>query len=111
MSDPTTYQLSESVIKIKKVDPAKCGPIDCCFYKYSTKNVELSKVKDVEYINVAAPCPQKMLCCADGSDLIEIHPTEGSYNKLVLKINAGGGEEVCKKILTQVEKNQVLQRD
>lgn len=75
------------------------------------RNIDLSKVKDVEFINVAAPCPQRVCCCANGSDLVEIHPNDTTYRKVVLKLKAGEGQEACKKILTQVEKNQVMQRD
>ena len=82
-----------------------------CCYEYSLKNIELGRVKDAEVVNIAAPCPQRVLCCADGSDLVELHATESNSNKLVLKVAAGQGEQLCKMILTQVEKNQIMDRD
>lgn len=111
-TDPTTYKLLESSIKIKRVDPAQFGPIRCfCCYEYTLKNIDLARVKDVEVMNVSAPCPQRVCCCAKGQDLVELHPTESSYGKLVLKVGAGDGEQVCKMILTQVEKNQIIERE
>jgi len=102
----------ENSLKIKRVDPARWGPIRCfCCYEYSLKNIDLARVKDVELINVPAPCPQRVCCCANGQDLVELHPTESAYGKLVLKLSAGNGEDVCRKILTQVEKNQILDRE
>ena len=75
------------------------------------KNIDLARVKDVEVMNVAAPCPQRVMCCANGQDLVELHPTESSFGKLVLKVGPGEGEQVCKLILTQVEKNQIIERE
>ncbi|CAB9512075.1 expressed unknown protein [Seminavis robusta] len=110
--DPTTYKLLDSSIKIKRVEPTKVGPVRLfCCYEYSMKNIDLARVKDVEVLNVAAPCPQRVMCCAQGFDLVELHPTESSYGKLVLKLGCGDGEKVCRMILTQVEKNQIIERE
>ena len=68
-------------------------------------------MKEAEVLPVAAPFPQRVCCCADGSDLVVLRPTESNYNSLRLKVPPGQGQLLCKMILTQVEKNQVMDRD
>ena len=110
--DPTTYKLTNSTLKIKRVDPARWGPIKCiCFYEYSAKTIELARVKEAEVITVPAPFPQRVCCCANGSDLVVLRSSESGHNSLRLKVAEGQGQQLCKMILTQVEKNQVMDRD
>ena len=110
--DPTTYKLTNSTLKIKRVDPARFGPFKCiCCYEYSSKSIELARVEGAEVLPVAAPFPQRVFCCADGSDLVVLRPTESKYNSLRLKVPPGQGQHLCKMILAQVEKNQVMDRD
>lgn len=91
----------------------KLGPIRCiCCYDYSLKSFDLARVKDLDLINISAPCPQRVCCGAPGYDLVEVHPTSDEYgSKLVLKLPGGTGEKVCRKIMNQVEKNQIEERD
>ena len=97
---------------MKKVDPVRWGPIQClCCYEYSMKTIDLARVKDAEVLSIAAPCPQRVCCCANGLDFVEVHPTDSAYGRLVMKLNEGEGEKVCKMILTQVEKNHLMERE
>jgi hypothetical protein len=82
----------------------------CCWFKYSLTNIDLSKVDDIEVIDTKAPCPQRVCCCANGRDLIEVH-TVDRKEKYILKVAEGQGEPVSNLILNQVESAQVIDRD
>lgn len=109
--DPTTYKLTRGYLKIKTVQPISIGPFMlCCCFKYSLRNIDLSKVNDIEVIDTKAPCPQRVFCCAPGMDFIEVH-TIDKNGKVVLKVKEGDGERVSGLILNQVESAQVIDRD
>jgi len=44
--DPSTYKLTSSHLKVKKVQPVRCGPVRlfCFGASYVSKNIDLSKV-------------------------------------------------------------------
>lgn len=51
--DPSTYKLTTNHLKVKRVLPARCGPIPltCCFgATYTSNNIDLSKVDDVDVV-------------------------------------------------------------
>lgn len=60
-------------------------------------------------IDTKAPCPQRVCCCAQGVDIIEVHTVE--KEKYILKVQEGQGEPVSNLILNQVESAQVIDRD
>jgi hypothetical protein len=109
-ADPTTYRLTPGYLKIKTVQPSSCGTCQCCCFTYSLRNIDLSKVNDLEVIDTKAPCPQRVCCCAPGKDLIEVH-TIDKNGKVILQVREGDGEKICNLILTQVERAQVIDRD
>jgi hypothetical protein len=111
-SDPSTYKLTSNHLKIKTVNPKRCGPITlCCCYEYSINNVDLTKVDDVDIIGVPAPCLPRVLCCAPGKDLVEVMSKAEKGGKVVLELKQGEGEKVSTLILGQVEECQQIERD
>eukprot|EP00536_Pseudo-nitzschia_multiseries_P016094 jgi/Psemu1/292357/fgenesh1_pg.1019_\ len=112
--DPSTYKLTANHLKVKKVQPVRCGPIRlvCCGASYVNKNIDLSKVDDVDVVGIPAPCCHRTCCCARGKDLIEVESrfeTKGS-GKIYLVLEEGKGEAVANMILNQVEESQKMER-
>ena len=111
--DPSTYKLTTNHLKVKKVQPVRCGPIRlCCFGShYVSNNIDLSKVDDVDVIGVPAPCIQRICCCAKGKDLVEVESRfEQSGGKVTMSLKEGHGEAVANLILNQVEESQKMER-
>jgi hypothetical protein len=113
-ADPSTYKLTHNHLRIKKVTPARCGPIElCCCKEYTINNVDLTKVDDVDVIGEPAPCVQRVCCCANGRDLIEMRTSTGDEKdgRVVLTIKGGEGERVSGLIMGQIEEAQVMERE
>jgi hypothetical protein len=111
--DPSTYKLTTSHLRVKKVQPIRCGPIRlCCFgASYVSNNIDLSKVDDVDVMGVPAPCVLRVCCCASGKDLVEVESRfEKNNGKVFLQLPEGHGEAVANLILNQVEESQKMER-
>jgi len=112
--DPSTYKLTSSHLKVKKVQPVRCGPVRlfCFGASYVSKNIDLSKVDDVDVMGIPAPCCHRTCCCSRGKDLVEVESrfeTRGA-GKLFLVLEEGHGESVANLILNQVEESQKIER-
>eukprot|EP00980_Cylindrotheca_fusiformis_P016299 scaffold4841_cov132-Cylindrotheca_fusiformis.AAC.12 len=110
--DPSTYSLSTNHLRVRKVQPVRCGPVRlCCFgaYYYSN-NIDLSKVDDVDVIGIPAPCFQKTCCCAKGKDRIEVESRFEKGGKVSIILEEGQGDIVAAMILNQVEESQKMER-
>mmetsp|Transcript_36840 Transcript_36840/g.89486 ORF Transcript_36840/g.89486 Transcript_36840/m.89486 type:complete len:163 (+) Transcript_36840:395-883(+) len=111
--DPSTYMLRTNHLRVKKVQPVRCGPVRLfCFGDYHhSNNVDLSKVDDVDVYGVPAPCIQRSFCCARGKDRIDVESRfETGGEKITLVLEEGRGEEVAAMILNQVEESQQMDR-
>jgi SAM domain (Sterile alpha motif) len=123
--DPSTYKLTTSHLRVKKVQPIRCGPIrlTCCFgASYVSNNIDLSKVDDVDVMGIPAPCVLRVCCCANGKDLVEVESRFLEKNhygnnsnataggKVFLQLPEGHGEAVANLILNQVEESQKMER-
>lgn len=110
--DPSTYKLQTNHLKVKRVQPVRCGPVPlCCFgVTYSSNNIDLSKVDDVDVTGVPAPCLQRVCCCASGIDKIEVESRFEKDGKIFLLVDEGQGEGVANLILNQVEESQKMER-
>lgn len=112
--DPSTYKLTTNHLKVKRVQPVRCGPIPltCCFgARYSSNNIDLSKVDDVDVTGVPAPCMQRVFCCARGIEKVEVESRfENKGGKVFLVLEKGQGETVANLILNQVEESQKMER-
>jgi len=107
--DASTYKLTSNHLKVRTVDPVRCGPFRlCCCAKYSMNNIDLSHVDDVDMEGYPAPFIQQCLCCAEGKEVLEVSTNDGDIN-IVLK--AGNGEHVSNLIMNQVEECQMMERD
>ena len=108
--DPSTYKLTTTHLKIKTVDPLRCGPIKlCCSYDYNINNVDLSKVDDVDVVGVPSPCCIRILCCAPGKEIVEVKSS--AEGKLLIVLQKGQGDHVSTLIMNQIEEAQVIERD
>lgn len=110
--DPSTYTLTTSHLKVKRVVPYRCGPVPlCCFgVSYLQNNIDLSKVDDVDVTGVPPPCCQRICCNANGKDLVEIESRFERGGKITLHLEQGLGESVANMILNQVEESQKMER-
>jgi len=114
-ADPSTYKLMPNYVKIRSVHPVRIGPIRlCCCNEYSTNNVDLTNVADVDVNGIAAPCFQRFLCCAPGKDIvnIEIRGYGGGEllnHKLILREDEG--DRVASLIMNSVEECQRMERE
>ena len=107
--DPSTYKLTNNHLKIRVVEPARCGPIRlCCCAKYSVNNIDLSQVDDVDMEGLPAPFLQQCFCCADGKEILDISTKEGNFDIVVQR---GDGDRVSTLIMNQVEESQMMERD
>lgn len=107
--DPSTYKLTNNHLRIRTVEPVRVGPIRlCCCAKYSTNNIDLTHVDDLDTEGVPAPCLQKCFCCADGKEILEVSTNEGDFNVIVRE---GDGDRVSNLIMNQVEECQMIERD
>jgi hypothetical protein len=87
--------LTSNHLKIKKVTPARCGPVKlCCCYEYSINNIDLSKVNDVDVYGEPAPWLLRTFCFAVGKEHIEIQTPSESEGKLSLIVEQGQGDRV-----------------
>lgn len=115
--DPSTYKLTDNYLKIKNVNPARCGPIRlCCCHEYSLKNVDLTNVTDVDVLGVPSPCIQRVLCCAPGKDQVLVASRgmsgiEQEADVLPLIVTGGMGDSVATMIMNSVEETQMIERD
>ncbi|OEU10622.1 hypothetical protein FRACYDRAFT_247165 [Fragilariopsis cylindrus CCMP1102] len=112
--DPSTYKLTCNHLKVKKVQPVRCGPVRlfCFGASYVSKNIDLSKVDDVDVMGIPAPCCHRTFCCSKGKDLVEVESrfdTRGT-GKIFLVLEEGCGEAVANMILNQVEESQKMER-
>lgn len=109
--DPSTYKLTQSYMKVKKVNPIRVGFITCpCHSSYTINNIDLTYVNDVDVLGVPPPLCQKILCCAQGKDIVDISTTTDD-GKVLLFLHQDLGEPVANLILSQVEDAQVMERD
>lgn len=112
--DPSTYKLTTSHLRVKKVRPYRCGPmvLCCCGASYVSHNIDLSKVDDVDVMGVPAPCLQRVCCCARGKDVLEVESRFDKQpgGKVILRLPEGQGEAVSNLILNQVEESQKMER-
>ena len=110
--DPSVYKLTASHLKVKKVQPVRCGPVTlwCFGASYTTNNIDLSKVDDVDVTGLPAPCIQRVCCCAWGKDMIEVESRFEKGGKIWLTVPEGHGEGVANLILNQVEESQKMER-
>jgi len=110
--DPGHYKLTTNHLKVKRMKPVRCGPIPlCCFgVTYTSNNIDLSKVDDVDVTGIPAPCMQRMCCCARGIDKVEIESRFEKGGKIFLTLDEGQGEAVSNLILNQVEESQKMER-
>lgn len=112
--DPSTYVLTANHLKVKRVQPVRCGPfrLFCFGASYVSKNIDLSKVDDVDVIGIPAPCCHRTCCCASGKDLVEVESRfeARGTSKLFLALQEGHGEAVANLILNQVEESQKMER-
>lgn len=110
--DPSTYKLTKDRLKIKDVRNMECGPITLyCFTEYISRNIDLRDIKDVDVIQTVAPCPQRVLCCSPGKDLVEIHTNNtvegGRGGMYLMKLKGGIGEDIGVLIMHHVELSQM----
>jgi hypothetical protein len=110
--DPSTYSLSSNHLRVKRVKPVRCGPVRlCCFGPtYYSNNIDLSKVDDVDVIGIPAPCFQRVCCCTNGKDRVDVESRFERGQKVVLTLPEGQGEVVAQLILNQVEESQKMER-
>ena len=116
--DPATYKLTATHLKIKRVQPARCGPFRlwCCGTTYASTTIDLSHVDDVDVTGVPAPCLQRILCCAVGKDVLQVESGSNRVHKVgnnktvTLSLTEGQGESVANLILHQVEESQKMER-
>lgn len=110
--DPSTYKLTTNHLKVKKVQPVRCGPVRlCCFgVSYVSNNIDLSKVDDVDVFHTPAPCIHRSVCCSKGKDLVEVESRFEKGGKIFLTLEEGHGEAVANLILNQVEESQKMER-
>lgn len=110
--DPSTYKLTTNHLKVKRVQPARCGPVrlPCCGASYVSNNIDLSKVDDVDVMGVPAPCIYRTCCCSNGKDLLEVESRFEKGGKIFLTLEEGQGETVANLILNQVEESQKMER-
>jgi len=110
--DPSTYKVTTNHIKVRRVQPVRCGPVLLCCYgaTYRSNNIDLSKVDDVDVLGIPAPCVQRMCCCARGKDLVEVESRFEKGGKIMLTLEEGRGEAVANLILYQVEESQKIER-
>ena len=110
--DPSTYKLTSNHLRVKTVDPLRCGPIQlCCCYEYHINNLDLSKIQDVDVYGEPAPCLWRVLFCSGGRDHIQIQTPTEKKDQLTLIVEPGMGEKVADMILHQVEEAQIIERD
>lgn len=109
--DPSIYKLTPSYMKVKKNNPIRVAFITCpCHASYTINNIDLTYVDDVDVVGVPPPLCQKMICCAEGKDIVEIS-TKTDDGKVLLFLYRGMGEPVAEMIMNQVEEAQVMERD
>ena len=110
--DPSTFKVTTNHIKVRRVQPVRCGPVLLCCYgaTYRSNNIDLSKVDDVDVLGIPAPCVQRMCCCARGKDLVEVESRFEKGGKIMLTLEEGRGEAVANLILYQVEESQKIER-
>lgn len=110
--DPSTYKLTSSHLRINRVQYVRCGPIplSCFGPTSSSNNIDLSKVDDVDIIGMPAPCLQRVCCCADGKDVVQVDSRFEKDGKVFLQLREGDGERVTNLILNQVEEAQKMDR-
>lgn len=107
--DPSTYKLTSNHLKVKVVEPGRCGPVKvCCCHSYQVNNIDLTHVTDVDVQGRPPPCLEQISCCASGKDVITIKYAEGT---LTMPLKEGQGETVSTLILNQIEEAQVMERD
>lgn len=113
--DPSNYKLMTNYLKIRNVNPARCGPIRlCCCNEYAISNIDLTYVADVDVTGVPAPWCSRILCCAPGKDLVNIEirgygGNEMYRHKLILK--EGEGDEVAGLLMNSIEASQKIDRE
>lgn len=110
--DPSTYKLTTSHLRVNKVQHTRCGPFPliCFGATYLNNNIDLSKVDDVDVTGTPAPCLQRICCCANGKDVVEVDSRFDKDGKVYLTLAQGDGERVTNLILNQVEEAQKMDR-
>jgi len=111
--DPSTYKLTSNHLKVKTVNPMRCGPFkfccSCCT-EYKINNVDLSEIDDVDLIVEAAPCCCATFCCAKGRAVVAIS-TRSNDVGLRLILTKDVAEKASNMILQNIEECQVMERD
>ena len=110
--DPSIYSLRANHLEIKTVSPCRLGPIRCCTMccaeKYHIDNIDLSKVSDADVKGVPPGCLQQTCCCAETQEHVTLL-TNNEGDK-VLKLHKDEGQQVARRIKTQVEAMQRMER-
>lgn len=107
--DPSTYKLTTNHLKVKVVQPGRCGPVKvCCWHSYKVNNIDLTNVTDVDVQGQPPPCMEEVCCCASGRDMIGVTYVDGT---LIIPLKKGVGESVSTLILNQIEEAQLMERD
>merc|ERR1712176_235015 len=105
-----TYKLTESHLKVRLVEPQRCGPITCrCCTNYSVNNIDMTYVDDVDLVGVPAPFLHQILCCADGKEIVDVNTT--NEGKVYLTLPPGQGDHAAQVIMHQIEEAQIMERD
>lgn len=109
--DPGTYKLTGTHLKIKTVHPLRFGPAHLrCWFEYGLQNVDLTQIADIDVMTTAAPCPQRVFCCARGRDVIDIKTNASPRKRVILLVNEGEGDYVSNMIMTQAEEASHMDR-
>jgi len=109
--DPGTYKLTGTHLKIKTVHPLRFGPAHLrCWFEYGLQNVDITQIEDIDVMTTAAPCPQRVFCCARGRDVIDIKTNASPRKRVLLLVNEGEGDYVSNLIMTQAEEALYMDR-
>eukprot|EP00560_Eucampia_antarctica_P007121 CAMPEP_0197823378 /NCGR_PEP_ID=MMETSP1437-20131217/714_1 /TAXON_ID=49252 ORGANISM="Eucampia antarctica, Strain CCMP1452" /NCGR_SAMPLE_ID=MMETSP1437 /ASSEMBLY_ACC=CAM_ASM_001096 /LENGTH=222 /DNA_ID=CAMNT_0043422513 /DNA_START=34 /DNA_END=702 /DNA_ORIENTATION=- len=109
--DPDEYTLQANSLEIKTIKKYRIGPcvMCCCAPSYNMDNIDMSIVTDVDVKGVPPSCCQKC-CCGVTVEHLTIQ-TNDKQNTKSLVLKGGLGQEVAKKIRTQVEFMQRMERN
>jgi len=112
-TDPSTYTLTASHLKVKQVEKKRVLCFECCcFTTVKINNIDLSNVDDVDMVSTPAPFMiQLATCCmcVSGTDTLDVSTT--NEGNIALYLKEGSGISATELILNQVEEAQLMERD